>query len=485
LNVFNTILSRSKKSKKVLLKDENYSYDQFYKDTILYFNFFKKHLRKKDVIALSLNYSKDYLNIIFAAQKNGNIVTFINPNAPKNEKKFLIKNSKSKLFISRDRLFKSKFKTLNNLYINFFSDSFNNKIKKGDAFIIYTSGTTSRPKGVILTTNSVSSNINAISHDLKLTNKDSTIIFSPPHYAMAYSQILTYMLNQMSFILISSGFKFPGSILDKIIMHKINVINLSISSFRILYPIIKKKKKLLKNIRLIMSGGMQMTKENIYEYKKIFNKATIVNFYGCTENSPRISHFHVNLKKLKKYKNIIPVGKTLKGVKINIIKKNKNDKFGKIFVSGTSLMRGYLLENSELKKKFKDNCFNTGDIGRFDKNKNIFLMGREDDTFRVGHEKLCPEEIEPIIKKKLKLKRDVIVGKLKNKILDWEPVLVTIKSDYKKNRKSLKDIKKKLNNYLVNYKIPRKVIALNNMPKTLYGKIDRKKINEIIQKKKI
>ena len=71
-----------------------------------------------------------------------------------------------------------------------------------------------------------------------------------------------------------------------------------------------------------MSGGMQMTKENIYEYKKIFNKATIVNFYGCTENSPRISHFHVNLKKLKKYKNIIPVGKTLKGVKINIIKKN-------------------------------------------------------------------------------------------------------------------------------------------------------------------
>ena len=88
MNVFNTILSRSKKSKKVLLKDENYSYDQFYKDTILYFNFFKKHLRKKDVIALSLNYSKDYLNIIFAAQKNGNIVTFINPNAPKNEKKF-------------------------------------------------------------------------------------------------------------------------------------------------------------------------------------------------------------------------------------------------------------------------------------------------------------------------------------------------------------------------------------------------------------
>ena len=148
-------------------------------------------------------------------------------------------------------------------------------------------------------------------------------------------------------------------------------------------------------------------------------------------------------------------------------------------------MRDYLLENNELKKKFKNNWFNTGDIGYIDKNQNIFLMGREDDSFRVGHEKLCPEEIEPIIKKNLKLKSDVIVGKLKNKILDWEPVLVTSRSDYKKNRKSLKNLKKNLNNYLVNYKIPSRVIALDNMPKTLYGKIDRKKINEIIQKKKI
>ncbi len=485
MNVFNKILSRSKKNKRVLLINENYSYDQFYNDTIFYFNFFKKYLRKKDVIAVSLNYSKDYLNIIFAAQKNGNIVTFINPNAPKSEKEFLIKNSKSKLFISKDKLFKSKFKILNNLCIYFFSDNFNSKIKKNDVFIIYTSGTTSRPKGVILTIDSISSNINAISQDLKFKNKDSTIIFSPPHYAMAYSQILTCMLNQMSFILISSGFKFPGSILDKIIMHKINVINLSISSFRILYPIIKKKKTLLKNIRLIMSGGMQMTKDIINEYKKIFKNASIVNFYGCTENSPRISHFHVDLKKLKEHKNIIPVGKTLKGVKINIIRRNENDKFGKIFISGTSLMRDYLLENNELKKKFKNNWFNTGDIGYIDKNQNIFLMGREDDSFRVGHEKLCPEEIEPIIKKNLKLKSDVIVGKLKNKILDWEPVLVTSRSDYKKNRKSLKNLKKNLNNYLVNYKIPSRVIALDNMPKTLYGKIDRKKINEIIQKKKI
>jgi long-chain acyl-CoA synthetase len=477
-------LSESKKNNKILLLNENYSYRQFYIDTNLYFNFFKKYLKKKDVIAVSLNYSRDYLSIIFAAQKNGNIVTLINPSSPINDKKFFIKNSKSKLFISKEKLFKRKFKILNNLFIHFFLDHQNTRIKKGDIFIIYTSGTTSKPKGVVLTINSVSSNVKAISENLRLSNKDSSIIFSPSHYAMAYSQILTYMLNKMSFILVSSGFKFPGSVLDKIIKYNINVLNLSISSFRILYSLIKKKKNLLKNIRLVMCGGMQMTQDIIIEYKKIFKKAVIVNFYGCTENSPRISHFYVDQKKINEKENIVPVGKALKGIKIKIIKLNDNDKYGKVFVSGASLMRGYLSENNQFKEKFKNKWFNTGDIGYLDNKQNLVLMGREDDTFRVGHEKLSPEETESIIKKKLKLKDDIVVGKLKNKILDWEPALIISKRDYKKNKKFIDNLKKNLNDHLVNYKIPSEVISIDNIPKTLYGKIDRKRINEIIQKKK-
>ena len=63
-------------------------------------------------------------------------------------------------------------------------------------------------------------------------------------------------------------------------------------------------------------------------------------------------------------------------------------------------MRGYFREKIITNTKFNSGWFNTGDLGYFDNNKNLILTGREDDSFRVGHEKLCPEEIESILKGK-------------------------------------------------------------------------------------
>ena len=61
-----------------------------------------------------------------------------------------------------------------------------------------------------------------------------SIIFSPPGYAMALSQIITYMFNEMSFILNPNGLKFPAVIINKIKKHKVNLLNINVSAFRIL-----------------------------------------------------------------------------------------------------------------------------------------------------------------------------------------------------------------------------------------------------------
>ena len=57
------------------------------------------------------------------------------------------------------------------------------------------------------------------------------------------------------------------------------------------------------------------------------------------------------------------------------------------------------------------------------------MLGREDNTFRVGHEKLCPEEIESQIKKDFKLS-DVIISKVKDDILDWKPICILTNKKY-------------------------------------------------------
>ena len=139
-------------------------------------------------------------------------------------------------------------------------------------------------------------------------------------------------------------------------------------------------------------------------------------------------------------------------------------------------MRGYNKLNKLTNRRIVNDWFNTGDLGFFDKNKNLVLTGREDDSFRVGQEKLCPEEIEPILKKKFHLS-EAIIGKKSNKILNWEPVLVLKKMNRKINLDKMKDI---LSKEISNYKIPRKILYLKSMPKTAYGKYDRQKINQII-----
>ena len=73
-----------------------------------------------------------------------------------------------------------------------------------------------------------------------------------------------------------------------------------------------------------MSGGMKMTPNNAKEIFDFFGNKYLVNFYGCTENSPRVSHFKFTKNQLSKFKELefLPVGKPIKGTKV-IIKKSK------------------------------------------------------------------------------------------------------------------------------------------------------------------
>lgn len=475
MDILRKIITDSKENKKVLITDTGYTYQNFFYEKEKFLKYLKKiSSRNNETIAICSKYNTSFLCLIFAAYENGNVVTLINPTSSYDEKLHIIKDSSSSLiFFEKDEnliLTQKNYLKFKNFKI-FKKKTFNKFVKKKDNFIIYTSGTTSKPKGVILTNKAISSNVMGISEDLKIKLADSSIIFSPPSYAMALSQILTCMLNKICFVFEPTGLRFPNTLIEKIKKNNISLVNLSISAFRILLPYLNKKKTTFKHVRILMSGGMQMTDEIVFQYRKFFPKAKIINFYGCTENSPRISHFHIEKFQKGKY-DIWPVGKPLKGIKIKVLKKNKQK--GKILISGSSLMRGYLKKAELTRKKIRNGWFDTGDLGYFDKNNFLILSGREDDSFRVGHEKLYPEEVEPVIKRKLKIS-ELVVAKKRNKILDWEPILVLKKKDYK--RFTPEKIRILLSDNLSNYKIPKKIFGLEKFPKTRYGKINRKEIN--------
>ena len=478
-NIFDQILQKSKNSDDIFLVDRKKTYKDFYKKTKIFQQFIKKKVKKKSVICVCMNYSLSFVSIIFAAYLNKNIVTFINPNASRKEKLHVIKNTAANLiFFEKDFIQSHKKRSFQSINYIYKKNKINTELKTNDRFIIYTSGTTRKPKGVIISNKAISANVRAINKDLKLKKIDKSVIFSPPAYAMGISQILTFMISNSKILFYKNGLKFPSELIKKITEHKISVLNISISAFRILENYLKKSEK-FKFIKIVMSGGMPMNKQIVIKYKKFFPKAKIINFYGCTENSPRISHFHL-ISPNKIYEPYMPVGKALEGVKIKIKKhKDYNLKIGLIFISGTSLMRRYFKNKKLNNKLLMKSWYNTGDLGFFGRNKNLYITGREDNTFRVGHEKLCPEEVENVIQKQFNLS-EVVVSKVKNNILDWVPFALAVKSSKSKITSYI--IQNKIRSYLSNYKIPKKIVFIKKIPKTAYGKIDRKKIELICKK---
>ena len=108
INFFENILKQSKNSKKILLIDKKNNYGDFFSKTMFYLNFLKANVKQGQVLCVCLNYSLDYIAIIFASYLNKNILTFINPSASSGEKDYILKNSRTVAIFHETNEFKSK-----------------------------------------------------------------------------------------------------------------------------------------------------------------------------------------------------------------------------------------------------------------------------------------------------------------------------------------------------------------------------------------
>ena len=203
------------------------------------------------------------------------------------------------------------------------------------------------------------------------------------------------------------------------------------------------------------------------KFLKKFPNAEIINMYGCTENSPRISYYKINNND-KKYvnKHYYPVGKSVDGTKIKI------DSNGEILIKGDSLFLGYLNDKSKTLERFVNGWFKTQDLGHVDAYGNLFITGRLDAMINVGNEKVSPENVEQVICK-LNGVHECFVYGAENIILGQE-----VRADIVRTEGvnlSIDDILIFCRNNLSSFKIPRKIRFVESVPKTDYGKIDRKK----------
>lgn len=327
----------------------------------------------------------------------------------------------------------------------------------------FSSGTTSSPKIIFQNLNKLIENGKMFSKHIGLSKKNIFLNILPINYMGGYyNSLILSFINDSKLIL-----------LDKINVNFINEIEVIIKTYKVdtlwSTPSIanfitdRKLKNFKKNIKNFLIG-MDYVSNSLKKKIRAKYQIKVLASYGMSETSFIASE--------KKMKNCIGnVGFILNKVKIKINKNIDKDK-GEILVKTP-----YLQKCSE--NKLYKGWFKTGDIGKIHSDMSLSILGRKKDVIIKDGKNISPLYIEQLIKKYKDVEEAVIIGVKKN---HTEKIILFLKLKKKKflNKKLLyKFCEKKLDKFSV----PDEIYQLNNFEKTNSGKIIRKKVKRIYEKK--
>lgn len=408
---------------------------------------------------------------------------------------------------------KSLLKLGNNEYVDTKIDSYKMNI------LLFTSGTTSKSKSVMLSQNNIASNIYSMQLVEGIFETDTNLAFLPFHHIFgstalivmlacgvktAFPDGLRYVAQNLKEykvtlfvgvpLLVEAIYKKVEQGIKK--QGKTKIVNIAKKISNILLKFgIDIRRKLFKSIidelgghmRFVISGGAPLDKR----VAKGFNELGIdlAQGYGLTETSPVIAA--ENYKKVK-YGSI---GIPMENVIVEFENKDKNG-IGELKVKGPNVMLGYYENPDATKQVLKDGWFYTGDLGYMDKQGYIFITGRKKDMIVLKNgKKVFPEELEILINRLDEVEECMVFGLPDNK--DKNDIKLSVKIVYNKEyvKKEYPNIQKEelekivwekvkeINKTFPPYKyIKNMILTDKELIKTTTKKIKRNEEMKIIQK---
>jgi long-chain acyl-CoA synthetase len=450
----------------LIIDDKTISYGDFLKLVSKTISFLKKSSKK--YVFINSEKNEFTLAAYFASSKLGKISAFIDPLSKYPELFTGLSNDDGIYFSNEDykEVTKSEFKPIIN----------SEQVTHNDiSEIIFTTGTTGSPKGVLIsheTTLNTAININKFTG---LKNADVEMHMMPISHSFGLARVRCCVLKGCT-IIFQNGFSNLASFFIALEQYKGTVISTVPAGIQFLIKLTKDKiSNYQSQIRMIELGSSPMTSESKIELTQLLPNTDICMHYGLTEASR--STF---LDFKKDYKFISSVGKANKGTKILIIDKNdnkcSNNDNGEVCIAGTNLFSGYAF--TKIKPQYHKEYFKTGDYGYLDDNGYLFFQGRKDDMMNISGKKVSPIEIEKYINQ-VSFIRDVACIEAENKRTGLVEIKAFVVLDDKKivdNWSS--EIKKYLKNKIEYYKIPARIVNIDSIPKSHNGKILRIKLKE-------
>jgi fatty-acyl-CoA synthase len=445
-------------------------------------------LRKGDRIAILAQNGIEYVQLLFAIAKIGCIAVPLNIRLSAKELEFQLKDSETALlFFGEEFLDKvqeikgvtlkgtavlegeDQQQSFSKLCSSYPSDHFEPTCIVGSTplIICYTSGTTGRPKGAVLTHDNMYWNAMNNILALDITSEDSTITLLPLFHIGGIGLFTLPTLLAGGTVIIPRRFD-PEETLQIISNEKVSIV----MGVPTIFDLLRKSKSFdaqgLSCVRWLVSGGAPCPHELVQYYHE--QDLPLSQGFGMTETSPTV--FMLPREDYKRKSGSI--GKPVMFCDIRIVDDKGKDvetgEVGELLVLGPNVFSEYWRLSDETAKSFNDGWFQTGDLAKKDDEGFIYIVGRKKEMLISGGENIYPLEIERVYEQHPYINEVAVIGVSDER---WGEVPLAILA-FKNGSQISKD---ELIEYglerLAKYKCPKHFKIVNALPRNATGKIDK------------
>ncbi|GAB4074207.1 AMP-binding protein [Barrientosiimonas marina] len=354
------------------------------------------------------------------------------------------------------------------------------------ATLLYTSGTTGKPKGVMLTHRNNYLHALSSMHHIRVSDQDTLMHILPMFHVNGWGAPFYYTANGATQVMQKSI--DPAAILDKVQTYQVSVMHMAPTVLNgIIHKFMETKPAISQNVRVVIAGAAppqafikQVEEEMGWEFNHV---------YGMTESSPLTlasyqSSEDSDLTGDAYYTMKAKTGYEMIGTKVRVVDEFQQEvahdgqEVGEIIVKGNGVMKGYWNNEEETNATLVNGWLHTGDMGTIDERNRINMVDRKKDVIISGGENISSIEVEGIFHEHPAVQEAAIVSKPDEKWGETPHAMVVLQEGHIASEEELITF---VRDRLAHFKCPKSVTFLDELPKTASGKIQKVQLREIAE----
>lgn len=342
------------------------------------------------------------------------------------------------------------------------------EVAPGDlALLIYTAGTTGKPKGVMISHGNIDAMTASFIEHFSFTADDHSLLVLPLFHANGVVLGTLTPLRAGGQATIVGRFK-ADTFFDAVERYRPTYFSAVPAIYAMLTALPEDVRPDTSSLRLVVCGAAPMPAELIGRFEQRYG-VPLVEGYGLSETTTASS-----INPVAGPRKAGTVGTVLPGQEIRIVAEDGTDvapgAAGEVLIKGPVVMQGYLNRPEDTAKVLVDGWLHTGDVGRFDDDGYLVLVDRVKDMIIRGGENIYPKEIEAAIYENPDVFEAAVVARPHDVLGEVPLAYVSLKAGATTTPESLLD---ELTGKLGRYKLPVEILVLDEIPKNPVGKIDK------------